>query len=80
MNLQELVKGLTPFLDSGLIDLIGELIEQKSVTRELGLGPRVPELDKFITSEFEQSEAAPTNAKKTGLRQEADELFLKLVS
>ncbi|MGB0843729.1 MAG: nucleotidyltransferase domain-containing protein [Alphaproteobacteria bacterium] len=80
MNLQELVNGLTPFLEPDFINLIGELIEQKSVTRELGLGPRIAELDKFIVSEFGQGQNAPSNSIQQGLRQEADELFLKLVS
>lgn len=57
MALPELMAGLD--LDSALRAAVEELVEQKRRTRELGFGPRVPELDRFIDAEFAAAAAAP---------------------
>ena len=50
MNFQELLADLK--LPSGLVSELNNLLIQKSRSKEVGDAPRIPALDKFITSEF----------------------------
>lgn len=80
MNLQEVVTGLEATLDTKFISLLAGLIERKAKTNELGEGDRIPELDEFITNEFQLAERGAKQVDQAKLRPEADKLFLEFVS
>lgn len=79
MNFQELRDGTD--LPTSVNSFLDELLEKKRITRELGAGPRLPELDALIMDEFERAEAEVTKpgGKQENLIPEADDLFRKLL-
>ena len=78
MNIHDLIDGLV--LDATTIDRIAQLLEQKAQTREIGKGPRIPEIDALIEGEFAAARAAPSETKGPDHRPEADTLFRQILS
>ena len=79
MNFQELMRGVD--LPNDLTRLIGELLEKKRVTKEMGEAPRIKELDDFAITEFAQAKAVAPDAIKPDRQNKtaADELFRSIV-
>ncbi len=62
------------------VSRIAELLEQKARTREIGTGPRIPEIDALIEAEFEAAHAAGSDPKAPDCRAEADDLFRAILN
>jgi predicted nucleotidyltransferase len=79
MNLAELMAGLD--LPPGFADEIAVLLERKARTSEIGAGPRIPVLDRFIHDQLAWSETVPPDVTRISadLRAEANTLFRKIV-
>ena len=79
MNFQALMAGtdVPEALQARLLDLL----EAKSRSKELGLAPRIPEIDEFVTQEFDWAEGNSSRMPRTQHQAdiEADELFRKIV-
>ena len=79
MNFQALMAGtdVPETLHARLLDLL----EAKSRSKELGLAPRIPEIDGFVTEEFDWAEGTSSRMPRTQrqLDIEADDLFRKIV-
>ena len=78
MNLQDLVVGLD--LDDATTERIAGLLEAKSRAREVGTGPRIPEIDALIEAEFAAAHAADPMPKGPSHRDEADSLFRRIIA
>lgn len=78
MNLHDLIAGLA--LDLATVTRIAELLALKARSREVGTGPRIPEIDALIESEFTAAQAAAPEPKAPDHRTEADDLFRAIVS
>ena len=79
MNFQALMNGtdIPPDLQGVLL----ELLEAKSLSKEIGEAPRIKEIDEFIVSELEWAKSAgPTSTKAAAnLSGEADDLFRSIL-
>jgi hypothetical protein len=78
MNLQDLV--VASDLPETLVEIIQELVEAKSRTRELGNARRAPELDDLIRDEFSRAAELPERPPSADDRAGADQFFLDLVN
>lgn len=78
MNLQDLV--LTSDLPGTLVEIIQELVQAKSRTRELGNARRAPALDDLIRDELSRAAELPERLPSADDRAAADQLFLDLVN
>lgn len=77
MNLQDLVAGLA--LDRDFLRDIEILLERKAKAREVGLGPRIESLDRFITGAFEWAKTIAPRTERPDLRVEATDLFRAII-
>jgi len=79
MNFYDLKQAinLTPELE----ELLDNLLEQKSLSKELGEAPRIKPIDEFITSEFNWAETAIKKSRpvRPDLSEEANDIFRKWV-
>lgn len=78
MNLQDLI--VASDLPGTLVEIIQELVEAKSRTRELGNARRAPELDNLIRDELSRAAELPERLPSADDRAAADQFFLDLVS
>ena len=78
MNLQDLV--VASDLTETLVEIIQELVEAKSRTRELGNARRAPELDNLIRDELSRAGELPERLPSAEDRRGADQFFLDLVN
>jgi predicted nucleotidyltransferase len=78
MNLQDLV--VASDLPETLVEIIQELVEAKSRTRELGNARRAPELDNLISGELSRAAELPERLFSADDRAGADQFFLDLVN
>ena len=78
MNLQAMIAGLD--LDEATTAKIAEMLEQKSRSRELGMGPRIAEVDALIETEFSLAQAERPDKDRSDHREAADQLFRDIVS
>jgi hypothetical protein len=78
MNLQDLVSASD--LPEALVEIIQDLVEAKSRTRELGNARRAPELDKLIRDELSRAAELPERLSSANDRAAADQFFLDLVN
>jgi predicted nucleotidyltransferase len=79
MNFQELAAGVD--LPAALAGRLEDMLDRKSRTKELGLGPRIAEIDDFVTQElaWAREQANDGRAERADLRGEADALFRAIV-
>lgn len=79
MNLGELRAGLD--LPPALDELLDDLLARKAASRELGEGPRLPDVDRLIEAEIAATEQALLEiaAPPPNLQEAADQLFHELV-
>jgi hypothetical protein len=78
MNLQDLV--VASDLPETLVEIIAELVDAKSRTRELGNARRAPELDNLIRDELSRAGELPERLSTAEDRATADQFFLDLVN
>ena len=77
MNLQALIAGID--LRPDIIDRIAALLESKARSKEIGTGPRIPEIDQLILAEFDRARQLPASASDQGHIAEATRVFRALV-
>ena len=77
MNLQAMVGGLA--LSDDLLDAIEHLLILKAKSKEIGRGPRVPEIDGYIANQMAWAEAVDKETRPEGLLNDAEGLFRRIV-
>ena len=77
MNLQEMVRSLD--LGAGVLSEIARLLELKQHSREIGVGTRIPLLDRLIESEFSLARAEAKSDGDADLYDTAEALFRDIV-
>lgn len=79
MNIAELRAGCALPADTDAV--LDDLIARKRRTKELGDGPRIPALDRFVAATFADARADPRPRRRPveGLVERADEVFRDLV-
>lgn len=78
MNLQALVAGQT--LDGALISQIEDLLVLKSVAKEVGQGPRIPQIDQFIQAQISSAAQVEKLDERPDLLAEGDALLRAIVA
>ncbi|MCB9948002.1 MAG: nucleotidyltransferase domain-containing protein [Rhodospirillaceae bacterium] len=77
MNIQAMSHGLD--LDAETVDAIARLLALKRAAREMGVGPRMPGLDRLVQDEFAWARQASLPEGRRDLRAEANGLFRRIV-
>ncbi|MEM6858444.1 MAG: nucleotidyltransferase domain-containing protein [Pseudomonadota bacterium] len=66
-------------LEPSLVEQVDELIALKAKTNEKGNAVRMPELEQLVHAELERADDAPERLDPETFKQEAEDLFLRLV-